>query len=271
MNPWLVLGPLGMVAVGISSIIYWRRMSGVGLRIFLFGGLVWAVSVAPKFLMDLTVTPVISPYMLRHLGMMGYLIFMGAFVGVRTGLFECGAAYLAFERTSLGQVSMDEATAFGVGFGAVEAIVLGLPSVVQIGMFFLNPAILDALPPAQRAYVIEQLSAPTMVVLAPIIERLFTLLVHVLSAVLVYSAVRWAQPRLLLYAFLYKSTVDAPIPYLQWALGSSPDWWTVYLVEVWVVLIGAVGYLSTVRLRQMHGAKTGYPGDGVMDEIGPDV
>jgi hypothetical protein len=60
MNPWLVLGPLGMVVVGVASIIYWRSRSQVELRFFLFGGLVWVASVAPKFVMDLSVTPVLS-------------------------------------------------------------------------------------------------------------------------------------------------------------------------------------------------------------------
>jgi len=251
MNPWLILGPFGMVVVGVASIIYWRSRSQVELRFFLFGGLVWAASVAPKFVMDLTVTPVLSSYMRPHLGLMGYLIFIGVFVGVRTGLFECGAAYLTFKRTNLREASLDGATAFGVGFGAFEAIVLGLPSIVQIGMFLLNPGLLDALPPAQRAYVIEQLSAPTWIVLAPVIERLFTLFAHILAAVLVYSAVRWARPRLLLYAFLYKSALDAPVPYFQWLLGSSSDLRLVYVVEVWVMLLGAVGFLGTARLRRM--------------------
>jgi len=120
-----------MVAVGVLSVVYWFRRSRSALRLFLFGGAVWAVSVAPKFLMDYTVTPGISSWMLQATpGLMAYLAVIGLYVGLRTGLFECGASYVAFVKTRLRSASTDEATAFGVGFGATEAIFLAVPSLM---------------------------------------------------------------------------------------------------------------------------------------------
>ena len=155
MNPWLMLGPAGMVAVGLGSISYWRRRSHASLRAFLFGGLVWALSVAPKSVMDLTVTPMLSLKLDSSLGSMGALAALGLYVGVRTGLFECGATYLAVERTRLRDASLDEATAFGVGFGATEAVLLEIPSLIQMAAFLANPSLIDVIPPEQRAFVIN--------------------------------------------------------------------------------------------------------------------
>ena len=74
MNPWLILGPMGMVAVGLLSMVFWFRRSHAALRYFFFGGAFWAVAVAPKFLMDYTVTPWFSSWLQgSSLGMNGFL------------------------------------------------------------------------------------------------------------------------------------------------------------------------------------------------------
>lgn len=247
MNPWLMLGPAGMVAVGLGSISYWRRRSHAPMRAFLFGGLVWAPSVAPKSLMDLTVTPMLSSRLDSSLGSMWALAALGLYVGVRTDLFECGATYLAVERTRLRDASLDEATAFGVGFGATEAVLLGLPSLIQMAAFLANPSLIDAIPPEQRALVISQLGAPTYVVFAPIMERAFTLFAHLFAALLIFSAVQGGRSRLFLLAFLYKTVLDAPVPYIQWLMRTSATWMIVYLAEVWVALMGATGLVGSIR------------------------
>lgn len=250
MNPWLILGPAGMILVGVASVIYWWRRSRVSIRYFLLGGLLWAMSVAPKFVMDLTVTPALSLLMLSSLGLMGALFAIGAYVGLRTGLFECGFTYLAVGRTGLRGASLDEATAFGVGFGATEAIILGLPSVIQLASFMANPSLIDTIPPEQRALLLEQLSASTWLVLAPILERAFTLFAHLFAALLVFDSVRRSRIQPFLLAFVYKSALDAAAPYLQWVLGSGENLVVVYLAELWVVAFGAIGILGIMRTRR---------------------
>jgi len=250
MNPWLILAPLGMLVVGVASMVFWRRRSHAALRYFTLGGLVWGVSVAPKLLMDYTITPSISSLLTSSLGLMGGLAALGIYVGLRTGLFECGFTFLAVDKTGLKKASVDDATAFGVGFGAVEAILLALPSLIQLAMFVTNPSMIDAVPPQFREALRAQLSVPTSMVLAPILERMFTLFAHVFSALLVFAAVRRGRIRLLLYAFVYKGILDAAAPYLQWVLASSSSASVVYLVELWVVLLGALGLLGSIRLRR---------------------
>ncbi|HID18439.1 TPA: hypothetical protein EYP27_02745 [Candidatus Bathyarchaeota archaeon] len=48
-------------------------------------------------------------------GLTEMLIIIGAYVGLRTGFFECGFTHLTFSRSQLRSMSADEATALGIG------------------------------------------------------------------------------------------------------------------------------------------------------------
>ncbi|MBA7472830.1 hypothetical protein ES707_08162 [subsurface metagenome] len=241
------MGPAGMVAVGIGAILYWRRRTGAPLRLFFQGGLWWGVAMAPKFVMDIYLTPRLASWVFNSMGLVAALIGMGVYVGLRTGLLESAAVLLAFNREGLNDLSVDEAIAFGVGFGAIEAIFLGVPSLIQIAAFNLYPSLVESLTLDQLMQLLVQLNAPTWVVGAPIIERGFTLLAHVYATLLIYSGVRNEDSGSVLMAVAYKGALDAMVPLMQWLL-SSRGFGMVYVVEVWVVIMGLVGLWGTRRL-----------------------
>jgi len=247
MNPWLILGPAGMVAVGLAAIVYWRRRTGAPLRLFLQGGLWWGVAIAPKIVMDVYITPGFSSWLFNSLGLVATLLVIGLYVGLRTGLFESAVVLLAFNREGLNDLDVEGAIAFGIGFGALEAIFLGVPSLIQIASFNLNPSLVESLTLDQLMQLMVQLNAPTWVVGAPIIERGFTMLAHVYAILLVYKGVRHGDSRSLLMAVAYKGALDAMVPFLQWLL-SSGGFGMVYVVEVWVVVMGLVGLWGSRRL-----------------------
>lgn len=252
MNSALILGPLGMIVVGILAIAFWRMRSRAGLKYFLMGGIIWAVAIAPKIVMDLTITNPISSWFYSSLGLEGMLIAVGAYVGIRTGLFECGFTYLGFRGTRLKEASLDEATAFGVGFGAAEAIVIAIPSLVQLALFILNPAMLDLLQPAQRLALEAQLNMSTWTVPAPIIERLFVIFVHTFTALLVFISVVKGRPSFFVAAFLFKTLLDGVIPYLQWALQPYTSLTGLYLIEGFVVVMGLISLWGIIQLRKRY-------------------
>ncbi len=249
-NPLLMLAPLGMVLVGLLSIYLWKKKSRVGLKYFFFGGLVWFAAITPKIILDYLVTPNLSRWTIETYGFPATYLVLGSYVGLRTGLLECGFTYLALSRSRLREASLDEATAFGVGFGAFESILLGLPALMQIAFFIANPSILNLLPQAQRQAVESQLNLPTWVVPAPIIERTFTLFVHVFTILLVFASTTRRSPLYFLAALLYKSLLDGAIPYLQATLkpGLHPS--NVYLTEVWVIVLGAISLAGALRIRR---------------------
>ena len=245
MNPLLVLAPSGMLAVGLASVALWKTRGGVGFGYFLWGGLVWLASVVPKVAMDLTITPALTSWAEGALGLPRSLAPIGLYAGLRTGILECGLAYLAFSRTRLRRATLREAVAFGVGFGAAEAIALAVPVAVQIAVFALNPSLLELMPEESRQIVEAQLSMPTWVVLAPIAERAFALLAHVFTALLVFASIREGRPGLLACAVLYKSALDAPVPYLNWAFEPAISPTGAYQAEAWPALMGIAALAGT--------------------------
>ena len=114
MNPLLMFGPIGMILVGLLSILIWKLKRHVGVKYFIFGGLVWVAAIAPKIAMDYTLTPMLNVWAATTYGLVGLVIILGAYVGLRTGTFECGFTYLAFSKSGLKKMSVDEATAFGI-------------------------------------------------------------------------------------------------------------------------------------------------------------
>ncbi|MDI9609025.1 MAG: YhfC family glutamic-type intramembrane protease [Candidatus Verstraetearchaeota archaeon] len=276
LNPWLILGPSGMMIVGIFSMLFWRERvkRGTGksmpLRFFVFGGLLWAAAIIPKIIMDYTVTQPLYVWWASSFGAFGGLILLGVYVGLRTGVFECGAAYLGFmavarragktseangvgappENSAAGRnMGYREAVAVGVGFGAFEAIILGLPSLVQMASIFLDPSILSALPADQIAAIESQLSQSTWVAAAAAWERAFAILAHVFATVLAYLAVVHRRLLLLGGAIAYKSVLDAPIPIFQATLASSPYY--LVITEAFVAIMGLIGLLGMLNVDRI--------------------
>jgi len=241
------LGPAGMIAVGLAAILYWRRRTGAPLSLFYQGGLWWGVSMTPKYLMDLYITPGIATWVFTRLGLVAALLGLGVYVGLRTGLLESALVLLAFKREGLNDLKVEEAIAFAIGFGALEAIFLGVPSLIQIATFNLYPSTVESLPLDQLMQIMAQLNAPTWVVGAPIIERGFTMMAHVYAILLIYRGVRDEDSRSVLMAVAYKSALDALVPYMQWLL-SSGGFGMIYVVEVWVVFMGLVGLWGSRRI-----------------------
>ena len=202
---------------------------------------------APKYLMDLYITPRIASWVFTRLGLVAALLGLGVYVGLRTGLLESALVLLAFKREGLNDLKVEEAIAFAIGFGALEAIFLGVPSLIQIATFNLYPNTVESLPLDQLMQIMAQLNAPTWVVGAPIIERGFTMMAHVYAILLIYRGVRDEDSRSVLMAVAYKSALDALVPYMQWLL-SSGGFGMIYVVEVWVVFMGLVGLWGSRRI-----------------------
>ncbi|MHC1564470.1 MAG: YhfC family glutamic-type intramembrane protease [Candidatus Hecatellaceae archaeon] len=250
MNPLLALGPIGMILVGVLSITFWKLKRKVGLKIFLAGGVVWAAAVAPKILMDYGLTPTLSRWAALAYGPAGMMAIVGVYVGLRTGFFECGFTYWAFSRSRLKEMSVDEATAFGIGFGAFEAILLGVPALVQILTFIFNPSLLNTLPPLEKQIMEAQLSLPTWVVPAPIVERFLTMFIHIFTALLVFMSVRQRKASFFLAAFFYKGFVDGLVPYIRTVLQPAISPTGIYMAEAVIAVIAAAAIIGIFPARR---------------------
>ena len=246
-NPFLLLSGMGMMAVAVAAFLYWRKKAGI--KFFAWGALIWTIAIAIKLLMDFTISIPIQQALLESYPLLTVLITMGLYLGIRTGLFESGFTYIAVLKTKLRKMSFNEAVAFGIGFGGVEALLLGFFSFMDILTFILFPELMNALPLDQQAALLSQLDTSTWIIFAPIIERASVLLIHIFATVLVVYAVRAAKPVYFVASLLYKTITDGMIPLLVFYIGTATLLAT-YTMELPVIMLGLIGYLGTVKMRK---------------------
>ncbi len=237
--------------VGLLYIVIWKVKKDVKIKYFLMGGLIWLASMIPKIIMDFTVTSTLSSWVGTTFGLVGFFVIMGVYFGIRTGLLECSFPYLVFSRGKLRKMSPNEVMAFGIGFGAFEAILLAIPSILQIAAFIVNPSIIEMLPPASRQLVEVQLNMPTWIVPAPIIERAFVVLAHLFATLLIFASVKRGELKFFFGALAYKSVLDGAIPYVQSTFNPYVSPFNVYVAEIWVAFMGLIALVGIFRVKNL--------------------
>ncbi len=161
-------------------------------------------------------------------------------MGTLTGLTEVLLTWLVLRYTRLGKVGWGKALAFGIGFGAFEALLLGVSNFAGTLTGMLAP---QSIGPAIGS--LAALNNP-LYGLAPVVERIFTIFVHILSNVLLFYGVAKGQSRWLWVSFAYKSGVDAIAGFAQmWGVAQLSHLW---LIEGFVVLFGLAGVWGLRRI-----------------------
>ena len=126
MLSWLyLLQGAGMILVGVVAIVVWHVIKHVEIKYFLYGAALWAAAIGIKVIMDFTITQPLNSFALSVPPIVVALSVMSLYYGLRTGILECGIPYVAVIKTKLSRVTYDEAVAMGLGFGGIEAILLG--------------------------------------------------------------------------------------------------------------------------------------------------
>ncbi len=242
-NPWLSLAGLGMIVVGLATLIYWSRSRRIKPLFYGVGLLAWFLAILVKVVLDLTVTSPMLGLVPRE-----YRVFTAClYYGLRTGLLEAGILYILALKLKIGKIGIEEAAGIGIAYGAIEAILTGFSNMVNVLVFYFMPGLIEKIPEAQREFIVSSLSLETIVVFAPIIERISALIIHVTAAVLVILALR-SGLKYLFAAIAYKSLVDGIIPLLQ-PLLAQPSVYNYYIVEIPFIIIAA---LSVIALKKLE-------------------
>jgi uncharacterized membrane protein YhfC len=127
---------------------------------------------------------------------------------------------------------------FGLGFGAIEAFLLGVSSFTVTLLIILIP---DQLPPQLLQLAAGQ-SASLLAIPAPIVERAITMLVHAFSCVLIIYAVQTRHWKWFWISFLFKTTLDAIAGFIQITVGvHNLTVLGVWLVELVLLPFGIAG------------------------------
>jgi len=148
-----------------------------------------------------------------------------------------------------------DAVAYGIGFGAIEALLLGF---LQFSGLLAVMAFWDRVPEETRAVMAQ---GPMGLGLAsiplPVAERLSALLAHVFSSVLIVYSVRVGEWRWFWLSFAYKSALDA---LAAWALLTAFLNSLSHLIALEAAVGGfaIVGLAGLVLLHRRFGQLDGY-------------
>jgi uncharacterized membrane protein YhfC len=239
-TPVALIGGLGMIAVAAGFFIY-AALHKLGWRYLGLGALAWVVAIVLKFGWALAFNKTIYTALQSALPASLADPVFALYVGALTGLFEVLLLWLVMRYTRLGQMTWAHALAFGIGFGAVEALLLGVQSLLSASVAIAMPAMVPLGPD-----LVAQMNNP-LYQLAPIIERFFAILLHIFASLLIIYAARTRQARWFWLAFAYKAGIDTVAAFAQIrGLVTFPAIWA---IEAVVAVWGIAGWLG---IRWLH-------------------
>jgi len=245
LNPLFIASGLGMIVVGFFFIIYWKMKTKINYSPFLLGALVWIICIALKFAWAIPINKRLLNLLLSVLGTsFGSLIFW-IYVGLLTGIFECGITYLFVRYSKMRKYGYNQAVSFGIGFGSVEAILLGVVSLYSVIVAILRP---DLLPPEVLSAMRPQ---NLLVIPAPIIERLFTILIHIFSSVLIFYSIKNKIFLFFWLSFVYKTVIDAIAAWgkLSFNINILSHLW---IIELIVIIYGIIGFYGIRWIKNRY-------------------
>jgi uncharacterized membrane protein YhfC len=233
------------MAVAVGYVVY-AATRKLGWRYLGLGALGWIIAVILKFAWAVPVnTPVYEALTGALPETLAEIVFY-VYVGLLTGVFEVALVWLALRNTKWGRAPWQRALSFGIGFGALEALLLGASGLANAAIGITSA---EALPLA----ALEQIARTNSLLysLAPVWERFFTVLIHILTNVLLFDAIARDDRRAFWLAFAYKSGIDVVAAFAQfWGLETVGRIW---LIEAVVALWGIAGWWG------IHRVKTHYP------------
>jgi uncharacterized membrane protein YhfC len=180
----------GIIMIAVAAVpVVWILNLGAEWSVVRLGALAWIILVALKFAWAIPMNKPILNFLKSKLPPKLSGPISWSYIGLLTGIFECGIA-LAFvlKFDILYQASWVDILAFGIGFGAIEALVLGLVSLGQIVQYMLRP---ESIPEEYTKEENRKVTSNDLLMLpvAPV-ERASTLCIHVFSNVLIILAVQ---------------------------------------------------------------------------------
>jgi uncharacterized membrane protein YhfC len=245
---WIVLPDIVVIAMSGAFVIFARKRNGPWSYIGL-GALLWAVTVGVKFFVAIPLNPVIyrvlySPGALLAPGNILFYIY----VGLLTGLTEVLLTWLLLRYSRLGIVPWAKALAFGVGFGAFEALFVGISS---LGTNVSALTTTEPIPDAILSGLL--LLGNPLYGLAPVVERFGTILVHIACSVLLFYGVASGQARWFWLSFAYKSSLDTIVAFAQfWGTETLPKLSTIVTT---ILAFGCLAWWGTYQVsRRFHPA-----------------
>lgn len=247
LSPLFLFSGLGMILVGILSIL-WGLNYGSKLSLIIIGFLAWVISVGLKFAWSIPINKKIINYLENKFSskVSGPTIWI--YIGSLTSIFECGISlfFVLFIPTLL-NANWQNMIGFGIGFGAVEAIILGLISFINTLYFLIKPS---AVPKELKKRLEIYKKYSFTAILTSIVERASTIPIHILTTILIVLAVQQNTYYLFLLSFFFKSFVDSVAAWSHFKLDIT-NWKKpiqIWFVEFLITIFGILSFLGILWL-----------------------
>ncbi len=251
-SPIAFVGGIGMIVVALAFFGY-ALVKRLGADYLGWGALAWVVTVAAKVAIALPLNGWVHHQTQLLSAPWGDAVF-NIYVGLLTGITEVLMVWLFLRYTRFGRARWPQVLAFGIGFGAIEALLVGAGAVASVAV---SMAIPDKIPKDALEKVAQ--SGHLAIQLAPICERIFACLGHLATNVMLFYAVSRRAPRWFWLAFAYKSAIDAvAAAYLQsdsTTISLAWLWGMEALTAVW----GIAGLLVTLWIGRRYDQATEAP------------
>ena len=205
-SPKTLLSGTGMIAVGVISVLFWQSDNVSLWWVFALGSSGWIVSLVLKLAWAVPLNKVIVTGLNRLAGESAGKLVSWIYIGLLTGIFECGVTYLFVVKSRLKTSDWNQAVAFGIGFGATEAVVLGLVSFIGSLVTILS---FDHSNADEKKKIIKAANRGTALILLPIVERITALVIHAFSCVLIVYGVHTRHAIWFWLSFAFKSAIDS--------------------------------------------------------------
>jgi uncharacterized membrane protein YhfC len=248
-SPLFFITGMGMVGVAVVSVL-WILNLGAEWSVVRLGALAWIISVALKIAWAVPTNKPILNFLKSKLPAKLSGPISWSYIGLLTGIFECGIA-LAFvlKFDILHQASWVDILTFGVGFGAVEALILGLVSLGHIGYYTIRP---ESIPEKDRE---KCKITPNSLLMIPagIVERTAALPIHIFTKVLIILAVQQNIYLLFWLSFGFKSFVDGIAAWMHLEkdiknVAKASQFWAYESIFIVLALISIAGIMLLQRI-----------------------
>lgn len=245
-SPVILLAGMGMIVVAAGYVVY-AATHKLGWAYLGLGAAAWVGTVILKFAWAVPINPQVYDALTGTLPEGMARPVFALYVGALTGVFEVVGTWLLLRYTKLGRVPWGRALAFGIGFGAVEALLLGINSLAGVLTAILAPS---TLPVEALEQIVRQSSA--LYIVAPTWERFFTVLIHIAANVCLFHGIARKQTRWLWLAFGVKTAIDTVAAWAQFGLLATAG--GLWAVEVIVAVFGIASWLGTRWMRDHYAA-----------------
>jgi uncharacterized membrane protein YhfC len=250
----LLVSGLLITIICALFIAAWKMTCRSSLRWLYFGGIIWLIGVALKFLFAYFLNAPILAAIESLFHKTGYLIIGSLYIGSLTGIFEIGVT-LVFALL-VRSVYADACRTVGVGIGAGtgEALLIGFS---QIGSFVIARSGFSGGEDILNGVVAVSLNTPALALVAPV-ERLLVILCHIASRTLVLYAVSRRKPVYFWTAFFLLTAIDMIAGYVHLAglVNTISMWW----IELTLIPFALVSILIVRRcVRNWRNTGTDQP------------